>query len=240
MDALAAPASSIAVFSTAFTGACATFGDALGDRFGSFLGDAFEPIFGEGLGDSIGRSFPSCRRFLPFRPRTSGIWSFGASAASDSSSSTSPASVSSSLIEPISLTVSPSSLTVLSVSPASDTISLSLVPAVSEPPLAPVSEAAEDEASEWYFLRSRNFPVGRARRQIGKAGESVDFIEILWMGLSSCRKCLVTCAITAHAFAERSASSIATLPNLTPRHGPNGILKGVPAITFFKCSSGAA
>merc|ERR1719183_2014156 len=99
------------------------------------------------------------------------------------------------------------------VSPASERSSLSLVGTVSTA-LPAVSEAAEEEASEWYFFRSRNSPAGLGRRHMGSAGDSVVFTVMLWMGLSCCCRCCTVCAITAAALATRAFASMLTRPIL--------------------------
>mmetsp|Transcript_43361 Transcript_43361/g.137929 ORF Transcript_43361/g.137929 Transcript_43361/m.137929 type:complete len:211 (+) Transcript_43361:285-917(+) len=169
------------------------------------------------------------RLLLPRSPRTRGRLFLGSGPAS----STSPASLPSSLgVSPavssslrVSLTVS----LVLSVSMASDCASLSPVASVSEAPLAPVSEAA-DEASERYFSRSTNSPGGRGRRQTGRAGEPVACTAMLCMGLFL--MILTAAPTTAAAFATSSSSDMLQRPNFTPMVGPAGMRNGVLASTL--------
>mmetsp|Transcript_4222 Transcript_4222/g.11319 ORF Transcript_4222/g.11319 Transcript_4222/m.11319 type:complete len:226 (-) Transcript_4222:526-1203(-) len=178
-----------------------------------------------------------------FRPFTSGRSAFATSA----TSSRSPASLSSSLrVSPglssgvpgtedrsTSLMVS----RVLSVSPASEMISLVPAPSLSETPLTPVSDAAEDAVSEARFLRSTRSPGGLGRRQMGNAGESVAWMEMVCTGVFS--RCLTTWLITAAAFAIRCSSGMLHLPILIPMEGPAGMRSGVPRMAFSIAALGS-
>mmetsp|Transcript_42261 Transcript_42261/g.122155 ORF Transcript_42261/g.122155 Transcript_42261/m.122155 type:complete len:205 (-) Transcript_42261:427-1041(-) len=160
-----------------------------------------------------------------------------------STSSPSPASLSSSLCESKlmlpDVSTSLAESCVDNVSPASDgnsPYSTSDPPSISEAPLTPVSDAAEEDVSDFSFLRFTVPPGGAGLLHTGKAGASVAITLIVITGLSL----MLSNAprITAMAFFTSSSSDILILPNLTPTQEPFGSLNGVPFIAFSKFGLG--